>query len=175
MVNQASWQETFMSLWFSALRLVQRVEITLFPLVLSFLELQFLLEMLLTYLLTFQDREPWEGPIPHLEARLCILLSIVPLVIVSIVKEELDTACARSDYEESIAVNKPTSRRHGLVSSLQLLMQYTGLLSPPPSVVNAANNAAAKAANFIVHFKNGNSSIGATQKGTSLNAGVHFS
>ncbi|KAH0466015.1 hypothetical protein IEQ34_006118 [Dendrobium chrysotoxum] len=131
MVNQACWQETFMALWFSALRL---------------------------------DREPWEGPIPHLDARLCMLLSIVPLVIVSIVKEELDTAFAKSNYEQSISINKPTSRRNGLVSSLQLLMQYTRLLTPPPSVTNAANNAAAKAAKFIAHFKNDSSCIGSSNK-----------
>ncbi|RWW46877.1 hypothetical protein BHE74_00047171 [Ensete ventricosum] len=59
-INQASWQETFQALWVSALRLVQR------------------------------DREPLEGPIPHLDARLCMLLSIVPLAIVAVVKEELD-------------------------------------------------------------------------------------
>lgn len=104
-----------------------------------------------------------------------MLFSIVPLVIVSIVKEELDTASAISNYEQSMAVNKSTSRRHGLVSSLQLLMQYTGLLSPPPSVVNAANNAAAKAAKFIAHFKNGSSGIGASQQGTSFKAGVNVS
>ncbi|XP_020695036.1 mediator of RNA polymerase II transcription subunit 33A-like isoform X3 [Dendrobium catenatum] len=134
MVNQACWQETFMALWISALRLVER------------------------------DREPWEGPIPHLDARLCMLLSIVPLVIVSIVKEELDTAFDKSNYEQSILINKPTSRRNGLVSSLQLLMQYTRLLSPPPSVTNAANNAAAKAAKFIAHFKNESSCIGSSNK-----------
>ncbi|PKA61809.1 Mediator of RNA polymerase II transcription subunit 33A [Apostasia shenzhenica] len=138
--NQASWQETFMALWVSALRLVQR------------------------------DREPWEGPVPHLDARLCMLLSIVPLAIVSIVKE-LDPACARSNYGEGMDANKPISRRFELVSSLQVLQQYTGLLLPPPSVVNAANNAASKAATFIANFRNGSGSLGATsQKDTSIKA-----
>ncbi|RRT49121.1 hypothetical protein B296_00030998 [Ensete ventricosum] len=60
-INQASWQETFQTLWVSALRLVQR------------------------------DREPIEGPIPHLDARLCMLLSIVPLAVAAVVKEENET------------------------------------------------------------------------------------
>nr|POE44886.1 mediator of rna polymerase ii transcription subunit 33a [Quercus suber] len=49
--NQASWLETFLVLWLSALQL---------------------------------ERDPLEGPIPHLEARLCVLLSIVPLAIANV-------------------------------------------------------------------------------------------
>ncbi|KAG0453373.1 hypothetical protein HPP92_024677 [Vanilla planifolia] len=136
-VNQASWQETFMALWVSALRLVQR------------------------------DREPWEGPIPHLDARLCMLLSIVPLAIASIVKEELDTAAGS---KHSMETKKSTSRIHGLVSSLKILGQYTVLLSPPPTIANAANNAAAKkTASFIASIRNGNGGISASsQKGGPL-------
>ncbi|PKU66907.1 mediator of RNA polymerase II transcription subunit 33A isoform X2 [Dendrobium catenatum] len=128
--NQASWQETFMALFVSALRLVQR------------------------------DREPWEGPIPHLDARLCMLLSIVPLTIVAVVKEEVHNPYPRSSYEYDLGTNKLTPRRDGLISSLQLLESYTALLTPPPSVINAANNAASKAATFITNFRNGSSSLG---------------
>nr|XP_023904924.1 mediator of RNA polymerase II transcription subunit 33A-like [Quercus suber] len=55
--NQASWLETFLVLWLSALQLVQR------------------------------ERDPLEGPIPHLEARLCVLLSIVPLAIANVLQD----------------------------------------------------------------------------------------
>jgi len=41
------------------------------------------------------------------------------------------------------------SRKQGLISSLQLLGLCTTLLCPPKSVVNAASDAAAKAASFI--------------------------
>ncbi|CAL9069941.1 unnamed protein product [Musa banksii] len=133
-INQASWQETFQALWVSALRLVQR------------------------------DREPLEGPIPHLDARLCMLLSIVPLAIVAVVKEELDirypvnNGFLRSNSHENEG-NKFSSRRHGLISSLKMLGQFSALLLPPPSVVNAANNAATKAAVFVSNYKAGNNNL----------------
>ncbi|WOL04556.1 mediator of RNA polymerase II transcription subunit 33A-like [Canna indica] len=135
-INQATWQETFQALWLSALRLVQR------------------------------DREPLEGPVPHLDARLCMLLSIVPLVVVSIVKEEREMPYPFGNNflrtnSHGNRENKSSSRGNGLVSSLKLLGQFSALLSPPPSVVNAANNAATKAAVFVSNFKNGNGNLNA--------------
>ncbi|XP_047069806.1 mediator of RNA polymerase II transcription subunit 33A-like [Lolium rigidum] len=109
-INEASWQETFKALWIAALRLVQRA------------------------------REPLEGPIPHLDARLCMLLALIPLAIAAILKEETDAHGSEG--------NKNLPRRLGLVSSLQDLVQYSGLLVAPSSVVNAANAAASKAAIF---------------------------
>uniref|UniRef100_A0A0A9CRH4 Mediator of RNA polymerase II transcription subunit 33A n=1 Tax=Arundo donax TaxID=35708 RepID=A0A0A9CRH4_ARUDO len=109
-LNEASWQETFKALWISALRLVQRA------------------------------REPLEGPIPHLDARLCMLLALIPLSIAAILKEESDVFGAEG--------NKILPRRQGLISSVQDLIQYSGLLVPPSSVMNAANAAASKAAIF---------------------------
>ncbi|XP_038988885.1 mediator of RNA polymerase II transcription subunit 33A-like isoform X2 [Phoenix dactylifera] len=129
-INQASWQETFQALWISSLRLIQR------------------------------DREPLEGPIPHLDARLCMLLSIVPLSIVPLVKEEYEMPSLISkgitrSYGNGAEENNLASRKHGLVSSLQVLGLFSGLLLPPPSVVNAANSAASKAAAFVSNLKTG--------------------
>ncbi|XP_066398304.1 mediator of RNA polymerase II transcription subunit 33A-like [Miscanthus floridulus] len=122
-LNEASWQETFKALWISALRLVQRA------------------------------REPLEGPIPHLDARLCMLLSLIPLAVAEILQEESDMLGAEG--------NKILPQRQGLISSLQDLIQYSGLLVPPSSVVNAANAAASKAAIFKANYKTGvgNSSL----------------
>uniref|UniRef100_M8AJK8 Mediator of RNA polymerase II transcription subunit 33A n=1 Tax=Aegilops tauschii TaxID=37682 RepID=M8AJK8_AEGTA len=114
-INEASWQETFKALWISALRLVQRA------------------------------REPLEGPIPHLDTRLCMLLALIPLAIAAILKEETDACGAEG--------NKSLPRRLGLVSSLQDLVQYSGLLVPPSSLVNVANAAASKAAIFRANCK----------------------
>ncbi|XP_044335488.1 mediator of RNA polymerase II transcription subunit 33A-like [Triticum aestivum] len=114
-INEASWQETFKALWISALRLVQRA------------------------------REPLEGPIPHLDTRLCMLLALIPLAIAAILKEETDACRAEG--------NKSLPRRLGLVSSLQDLVQYSGLLVPPSSLVNVANAAASKAAIFRANCK----------------------
>lgn len=116
-INEASWQETFKALWISALRLVQRA------------------------------REPLEGPIPHLDARLCMLLALIPLAISAILKEETDASGAEG--------NKSLPRRLGLISSLQDLVQYSGLLVPPSSLVNVANAAASKAAIFMANYKAG--------------------
>ncbi|XP_043697021.1 mediator of RNA polymerase II transcription subunit 33A-like [Telopea speciosissima] len=149
-INRASWQETFLALWVSALRLVQR------------------------------ERDPLEGPIPHLDARLCVLLSITPLAIVRVVGDESEMPSAAfqggmafgsvgTDYKHGTA---NASRRHELISSLQALGQFSGLLSTPAPVVVEANNAAAKAANFIYNFKNGNESFnGGSRADTYVKAG----
>ncbi|KAK1264927.1 Mediator of RNA polymerase II transcription subunit 33A [Acorus gramineus] len=46
-------------------------------------------------------------------------------------------------------------RRRGLISSLQVLGQFSSLLSPPASVAAAANAAAVKAAAFVSNLKKG--------------------
>ncbi|XP_020521729.1 mediator of RNA polymerase II transcription subunit 33A isoform X2 [Amborella trichopoda] len=133
-MNRASWQETFQSLWISALRLVQR------------------------------ERDPLEGPVPHLDARLCVLLSITPLAAARVIEEDMEdsslinggvTQNSGTTDEHGKDGNLPTSRRQGLISSLQVLGQFSGLLLPPPSVVPAANLAAAKAAGFVSDSFNG--------------------
>ncbi|XP_057513892.1 mediator of RNA polymerase II transcription subunit 33A-like [Actinidia eriantha] len=131
--NRASWQETFLALWLSALRLVQR------------------------------ERDPLEGPVPHLEARLCVLLSITPLAIARVLEDnatfcsfpgctasrDMECGCGHGNDD-----NDHASRKQGLISSLQVLGHFTSLLCPPASVVNAANIAAAKATSFMFNSKN---------------------
>uniref|UniRef100_A0A2P2K0V4 Mediator of RNA polymerase II transcription subunit 33A n=1 Tax=Rhizophora mucronata TaxID=61149 RepID=A0A2P2K0V4_RHIMU len=132
--NRASWKETFLSLWLSALRLVQR------------------------------ERDPLEGPIPHLESRLCVLLTIVPLSIANILEDDACSSSLRGDatthymditYEQHVGGKGQTSRKLGLISSLQVLGQFSGLLCPPELIIDAANIAAVKAACFICSTKNG--------------------
>lgn len=81
-----------------------------------------------------------------------MLLAIIPLSILSILKEETDRILA-----EGTGV---ASRKQGLVACLQSLGQFTSLLSPPQLVVNAANDAASKAAKFVRDFKAGTGSVG---------------
>eukprot|EP01018_Ginkgo_biloba_P000531 Gb_17496 [translate_table: standard] len=128
-VNGASWQETFLALWIAALRVVQR------------------------------EREPLEGPVPHLDARLCMLLSITPLAVVNIIEEEErvlqsagnNLATNECEKDKILLARKSAA----LVSSLQILGQFDGLLVPPPSVVSAANQAAARAASFVSSLNGG--------------------
>ncbi|KAG1371452.1 mediator of RNA polymerase II transcription subunit 33A [Cocos nucifera] len=121
---------------------------------------------------SLKDREPLEGPIPHLDARLCMLLSIVPLSIVPLVKEEYEMPSLISkgitkSYGNGTEENNFASRKHGLVSSLQVLAQFSGLLLPPPSVVNAANSAASKAATFFSNLKTGGGNLGVPNRNDS--------
>ena len=93
---------------------------------------------------------------PHLDSRLCILLSVTPLAIVGVIKKEIGSLSPvkmEATMEAESGLNQVPSVKHGLVSSVQLLRQFSGLLSPPPSVVTAANSAAQKAASFVSSFK----------------------
>ncbi|XP_057546589.1 mediator of RNA polymerase II transcription subunit 33A-like [Amaranthus tricolor] len=119
-INNTSWHDTFLALWIAALRFVQR------------------------------ERDPIEGPVPRLDSRLCVLLSITTLVLVDLIDEEenpLDVSeiCPSNNWRGDDAF----TRRKDLVSSLQILGDYQSLLTPPQSVVSAANMAAAKAMMFV--------------------------
>ncbi|XP_066366779.1 mediator of RNA polymerase II transcription subunit 33A-like isoform X3 [Miscanthus floridulus] len=118
-LNRATWQETFQALWISALRLVQR------------------------------GPDASEGPFPHLDSRLCMLLAIIPLSIATIVKEEVGNL----EGDTTFVI------RGQLVSSLQILRQFFGLLSPPPAAVHLANTAARKAAVVLSNLKNGSENM----------------
>ncbi|XP_021607457.1 mediator of RNA polymerase II transcription subunit 33A isoform X3 [Manihot esculenta] len=120
-INRTTWHDTFLGLWIAALRLVQR------------------------------ERDPIEGPIPRLDTRLCILLSIIPLVVADLIEEEENVPINESEWGSTNHwKEKNVKKRHNaLVSSLQLLGDYQSLLIPPQSVVSAANQAAAKAMLFI--------------------------
>ncbi|KAK2656195.1 hypothetical protein Ddye_009247 [Dipteronia dyeriana] len=152
-LNQASWQETFLALWISALRLVQR------------------------------ERDPSEGPIPHLEARLCVLLCIVPLAIANVLDEDtqmnvssvqgdMPSGYTETGYVHGMDEKSLAPRKQGLISSLQVLGNFTGLLFPPASVAGVANNAAAKASRFISTSKNAKDCSGSVSPSdTPLNSG----
>ncbi|XP_021752651.1 mediator of RNA polymerase II transcription subunit 33A-like isoform X2 [Chenopodium quinoa] len=120
-INNTSWYDTFLALWIGALRFVQR------------------------------ERDPMEGPVPCLDTRMCVLLSITPLVVADLIDEEENPL----DESESKLINNwnkrcdTYTRRKDLVSCLQILGDYQSLLSPPQSVVPAANLAAAKAMMFV--------------------------
>lgn len=58
-----------------------------------------------------------------------------------------ETECGSTNHWKEKEVSG--TRRNGLVSSLQMLGDYQGLLAPPQSVISAAHQAAAKAVFFI--------------------------
>ncbi|XP_039793952.1 mediator of RNA polymerase II transcription subunit 33A-like [Panicum virgatum] len=118
-VNRSTWHDAFLALWVASLRLVQR------------------------------EREPIEGPVPHLDTRLCMLLSITTLAVADII-EEADSLCNETGLNSHTKEDESMSNlRNELMLSLQILGDYESLLVPPPCVVPAANQAATKAAMFI--------------------------
>ncbi|XP_010527414.1 PREDICTED: mediator of RNA polymerase II transcription subunit 33A-like [Tarenaya hassleriana] len=127
-INSSSWHDTFLALWIAALRLVQR------------------------------ERDPIEGPIPRLDTRLCMLLSIVPLVVANLIEEEEllmdEENCPSTNHWK----DKKDIRKHrtDLITSLQVLGDFPGLLFPPQCVVSAANQAATKAMLFMSGINVGN-------------------
>lgn len=73
-------------------------------------------------------------------------------MVVDIIEEEENVPIDESEWSSTNQWKEkrvPGKRRNDLVSSLQLLGDYQGLLSPPQSVVSAANQAAAKAMLFV--------------------------
>eukprot|EP00249_Psilotum_nudum_P014446 c24828_g1_i1 orf=179-4354(+) len=132
-IQDASWHDTFLALFLSALRLVQR------------------------------EREPVEGPKPHIECRLCILLSVVPLAAAAVIEEEEKSLACRLPGQENSCVGTADEkewasgiRRAALISSLQILGQFEGLLSPPQYAAVAAQQAAVAAGAFVAGVSGGN-------------------
>uniref|UniRef100_A0A1D1XID6 Serine hydroxymethyltransferase n=1 Tax=Anthurium amnicola TaxID=1678845 RepID=A0A1D1XID6_9ARAE len=120
-VNRTTWHDAFLALWVAALRLVQR------------------------------ERDPIEGPVPHVDTRLCMLLSITTLSVADIIEEETNIAEENESGISNSWKEKLTTgeRRRALISSLQILGDYEALLAPPQSVISVANQAAAKAMLFV--------------------------
>ncbi|PIN11817.1 hypothetical protein CDL12_15571 [Handroanthus impetiginosus] len=118
-ISATSWHEIFLGLWMAALRLVQR------------------------------ERDPIEGPVPRLDTRLSMLLSITTLVVADLVEEEESVITNELEYGLASKRNVPGKRRMALIFSLQNIHDYQSLLTPPQSVIPAANQAAAKAMMFI--------------------------
>lgn len=120
-VNGSTWHETFLGLWKAALYLVQR------------------------------ERDPIEGPVPRLDTRLSMLLSITTLVVADLIEEEEGASINEVECGIEVHGKKPVpgNRRKDLVSCLQNLGDYQILLKPPHSAISAANQAAAKAMMFV--------------------------
>ncbi|KAI3449600.1 hypothetical protein Pfo_006265 [Paulownia fortunei] len=121
-LNQTTWQDAFLGLWTAALRLVQR------------------------------ERNSSEGPVPRLDTCLCMLLSITTLAVANIVEEEeitLSNEAEQSSMSQRKSIESVGKRREDLVSSLQRLDDFEGLLTPPPLVSSLANQAAARAMMFL--------------------------
>lgn len=81
-----------------------------------------------------------------------MLLSVTPLAILNIIEEE-ETALINEAEGRVTSQRKENhvsgKRRRDLVSSLQQLDDYGGLLTPPLPVTSVANQAAAKAMMFL--------------------------
>ncbi|KAL3700476.1 hypothetical protein R1sor_018498 [Riccia sorocarpa] len=132
-VHDFSWHEVFLGLWTAALRLTHR------------------------------DREWVEGPKPHIESRLCMLLSLVPLACAIVIDEEEkalsssganmrgDIMSATSGSGDDKDKNRAGVRRAALASSLQVLGQFEALLYPPQVAVAAANQAAQSIATILAN------------------------
>ncbi|KAI7752371.1 hypothetical protein M8C21_032634 [Ambrosia artemisiifolia] len=121
-ITRASWHDAFLGLWIAALRLVQREEGAV------------------------------EGPIPRLDTCLCVLLCITTLAIVNIVDEEESALIDENEHGKMHTWSEKQvfgNCRKSLVSSLQQLGDFEGLLTPPSSVTSLANQAAAKAIFFF--------------------------
>ncbi|KAF8748881.1 hypothetical protein HU200_012808 [Digitaria exilis] len=104
-----------------------------------------------------RDSDALEGPFPHLYSRLCMLLAIIPLSIATIVKEETD----------KLNGGMVSSIKGELVASLQILVQFSGLLSPPSAAVHLANTAARKAAIVLSNLKSSNDNMYISSKDSS--------
>lgn len=81
---------------------------------------------------------------------MCILLSITTLAIADIIREEeaelVDEVEQTNQWKAKAAGGKC---HQDLISCLQILGDYESLLVPPPLVISAANQAAAKAIMFL--------------------------
>ncbi|KZV50474.1 mediator of RNA polymerase II transcription subunit 33A [Dorcoceras hygrometricum] len=97
-----------------------------------------------------------------------MLLSVVVLVVVHIIEEEeitLIREAERSTINQRQDILSVGKRRQDLVSSLQRLNDFEGLLTPPPLVSSLANQAAVKAMMFVSGLPVGSGYI----EGMSLN------
>ncbi|KAF5808863.1 putative mediator of RNA polymerase II transcription subunit 33A/B [Helianthus annuus] len=106
-------------------------------------------------LVCFQERDPIEGPMPRLDTRLCMLLSITTLVVSDLIEDE--ESLSQNNINCQTTQTCKENRRMELVSSLQSLDDYQTLLTPPQAVIAAANQAAARAMMIISGINVGSS------------------
>lgn len=136
-VQHASWQDTFLALWISAVRLVQR------------------------------EWDHMEGPRPHSESRFCMLLCIVPLTSALVIEEEERQSMHSTSISESGCIGASDDKerkifgncRAAFISSLQILGQFEGLLSAHQLVAAAAHQAAATAVAYVAEYNGGSVSM----------------
>lgn len=100
---------------------------------------------------SLQERNSSEGPVPRIDTCLCMLLSIAILAVVNIIEEEieLNSEAEQSSISQRKNIEQMGKRRQDLISSLQRLDDFEGLLTAPPPVSSLANQAAAKAMMFL--------------------------
>lgn len=80
-------------------------------------------------------------------------------MVADLIEEDESALCDETQYGSSNQCKEkrvPGKCRHGLVSCLQMLGDFQGLLIPPQSTVYAANQAAAKGMLFISGVDVGN-------------------
>lgn len=108
--------------------------------------------------LVFQERDPSEGPVPRLDTCMFMLLCTTTLVVANLIEEEgeLIEKAERSPTNQQKDRQTLGRRRVELVTCLKLLDEYEGLLTPPQSVIQVANQAAAKAIMFVSGHAVGN-------------------
>lgn len=94
--------------------------------------------MICLHLTSFQERHTCKGPVPRLGMFLCILLSIFRYLRMLIVsrKRNVNLLMKVSPTNQRIEKQVLEKRRKELVTSLHLLGDYEGLLTPPQSVIS---------------------------------------
>lgn len=102
-----------------------------------------------------------EGPKPHIESRLCMLLSLVPLACVIVIDEEEKAMSSSGGNSRGDIIStsngdekdksRQGTRRAALASSLQALGQFEALLYTPQIAVAAANQAAQSIASILAN------------------------
>lgn len=96
---------------------------------------------------------------PRLDTCMCMLLSITTLTVANFIEEEESELIDETEHSPTNQSKEKQvqGRRHkDLVTSLQILGDYEGLLTAPQSVSLIANQAAAKAIMFISGLPAGN-------------------
>lgn len=115
-----------------------------------------------------QDRESFEGPHPHMESRLCMLLSILPIAS-GIVIEEEEKGQVHHEGDDKEQRSVAGGRRAALETCVQVLGQFESLLVPPAVAVTAANQVASKVAAFL---SSGGQNMSADLKTSGKSAGL---
>lgn len=98
-----------------------------------------------------QVRDNKEGPSTHVESRLCMLLSILPIAVGIVIEDEEKGQLQHSENVSGEDKERKVvgGRRAALETCVQVLGQFESLVAPPAVAVNAANQVAAKVSGFV--------------------------